>query len=96
MRPHNNVSLIFIKRTGIPVALRGLLVFTDSAAELKRASHDSIAERFKLGSRYATSVVNHQGSALIIHKVVYSIVYNLRFADCLLGKKIDDAIFSAS
>lgn len=58
---------------------------------MKRASHGSIAKaRFKLGSKYTggcVSVVNHRGSALIIHEVVHSIVYNLLFADCLLEKK---------
>lgn len=45
--------------------------------------------RFKLSSKYTggcMSVVDHQGSALAIHKVGYSIVYNPAFADCLLRR----------
>lgn len=101
----NNFSLTFIKRAGVRVVLRGLLVFTDKTAEMKRASRGSVeAARFKLRWKYKggyTSVVNHQGSACIIYKAVYSIVYNLLFLDCLLRRykkkiKINVTIFSAS
>lgn len=76
-------------------------MFTDTTAEMKRASRGSIAKaRFKLRSKYkgsCSSVVKQQGSALIIQTVFYSTVYDLPFADCVLMKtKINVDIFSAS
>lgn len=63
--------------------LCGRLVFTDTAVAMKRASHGGVKVHVVL-----RECSQPAGSAFIIHKVVYGIIYDLSFADCLSrGKK---------